>query len=154
RSRARILLPMSAVLVGTIAASCSFRSLARLDADYETDATPPDTADADARDAGDAAPIYNNIDNRDFWQTYDITINKPLAHDFAGGTFDGHYVYFAPFLSGVVARYDVGKDFDDPDAWSVFDTGSELGAQGFIGAVFDGQFVYFVPFRLDTVLHG
>jgi hypothetical protein len=130
--------------------------LDRLGAAYETDATPPNT---DAADGGDAGPIYHDIRDETFWTTVNITEQYPLAHDFAGGAFDGHYVYFAPAQSGVVARYEVGKDFKDPDAWKVEDVLADFSAEGllaegFVGAVFDGRFVYFVPYMVLGQLNG
>jgi hypothetical protein len=131
--------------------------LDRLGTDYgKPDGSPSDAdagVDSDAR-AGDAAPVYNDINNKDFWKTVDITSFYTLAHDFAGGVFDGQYVYFSPSASGVVARHEVGKDLYSIDAWSVFDT-ANLGARGFFfGAVFDGRYVYFVPYKDTGVPHG
>ncbi len=65
---------------------------------------------------------------------------------FAGGTFDGHYVYFAG-NAGRVARYDTTLAFGAPGAWSDYSPTGPSG--GFGGAVFDGRYVYFVPY-----LHG
>jgi hypothetical protein len=65
---------------------------------------------------------------------------------FAGGTFDGRYVYFAG-NAGKVARYDTTLPFNAPSAWNSY---APTGASGgFGGVVFDGRYVYFVPY-----LHG
>lgn len=95
------------------------------------------------------------------WSVYDLAdaMAAPTAVKFAGGTFDGRYVYFAPtngpFGSLVARRFDTtaGK-FDEPTAWSSFDmatlngVGPDAGCartQQFFGAAFDGRYVYFVP---------
>lgn len=40
------------------------------------------------------------------WQTFDTTTLSPPASAFEGAIFDGKYMYFAPHLDGVVARFD------------------------------------------------
>lgn len=40
------------------------------------------------------------------WETFDTTTLLPPASGFEGAIFDGKYVYFAPHLDGVVARFD------------------------------------------------
>jgi hypothetical protein len=68
---------------------------------------------------------------------------------FAGGTYDGRYVYLAPAPNWppFVTRFDTRASSDaGASAWSVFDTGTlHPGAHGYFGAVFDGAYVYFVP---------
>ena len=84
---------------------------------------------------------------------YDLTQggSKPLA-GFAGGVFDGRYIYFVPFLisgsaySGTVARYDTFLSFAAAGSYSSFDlTQLNSLAQGFWGGLFDGRYVYFIP---------
>ena len=62
---------------------------------------------------------------------------------FAGGTFDGRYVYFAGIASSEVARYDTHGAFDSVSAWSVYllDTIPEE----FAGMSFDGRYLYLAP---------
>ena len=102
-------------------------------------------------DAGDGSIGYvalSPIDtsatgNWDFFSQVDPGHN-PI---FAGGTFDGRYVYFAG-RGNYAARYDTqGSSFEDPTAWSYFTiTGLTPAVPGaFAGAAFDGRFVYFVP---------
>ncbi len=71
---------------------------------------------------------------------------------YAGGTFDGTYVYFAPVddgngnPSGLVTRFNTLMGFDDTGAWSTFDTTTLPGSPGgFMGAVYDGKHVYLMP---------
>jgi len=71
---------------------------------------------------------------------------------FAGGTFDGQYVYFAPFqtqttYSGQITRYDTTASFTSSASYVVFDTAANLNAnsKGFWSSVFDGKYIYFLP---------
>jgi len=81
---------------------------------------------------------------------------------YAGGAFDGRYVYFAPYHNGTshhgeVLRHDGTADFDSPAAWMTFDPAAHgVGSNptGFNGAVFDGRYVYFVPFQNANGYHG
>jgi hypothetical protein len=103
---------------------------------------------ADAR-PGDA--VYHDVTSAQLWSTFDTTSTFKVAHDFAGGTFDGRYVYLVPSTAGVVARYDTGANFAAGSAWSVFDTTAlDANAIGFAGAVFDGRYVYLVPSGFTT----
>jgi hypothetical protein len=88
------------------------------------------------------------------WTSADLqTFNKsyrPVAY--AGGTFDGRYVYFVPncfyeYANGLVLRYDSKAAFTDAASWSVFDT-QKLSddTSGFIGVAFDGRYLYFPSF--------
>ena len=90
------------------------------------------------------------------WSTYDtsrvVFVDGGTA-PFAGGAFDGRFVYFVPFgNSGVTAllRYDTESTFAADCAWSSFDfTQLEPQDSGvsslFVGAVFDGQYLYLIP---------
>ncbi len=80
---------------------------------------------------------------------------------YAGGVFDGRYVYFAPIHNGTdyhgeVLRLDTQADFNTTDAWTTYTPhsyGVGVHGRGYNGAVFDGRFVYFVP-SSDGVAHG
>ncbi len=122
-------------------------------------------------DAGDAASdgnadsitptTYNDFTNVALWSTFVTTTANPSAKGFRGGTFDGRYVYLAPFdngtYDGVAARYDTQKSFAAAASWEVFDvTTIAAAATGFTGAGFDGRYVYLLPFnyhvaRYDTL---
>ncbi len=98
------------------------------------------------------------------WGSYDVTRTVPLidagagqvSATYAGGAFDGRFVYFIPAdTSGYgpypVLRYDTLGSFSAPCAWSSFDpsqlpvpVGSHAGSV-YAGAVFDGQYLYLVP---------
>jgi hypothetical protein len=80
------------------------------------------------------------------WSTYSLaqTDGGAGATGYAGGQFDGRYVYMAPFTSGLIVRWDSTRAFNDSSAWEVYDiTQIHLGATHFHGTAFDGQYVYF-----------
>lgn len=88
------------------------------------------------------------------WSYLDLeTLNKD-AHGFAGGTFDGKYLYLSPLFknenefNGLITRYDTTQPFINSESWSFFDAaGLNSDLKGFIGAIYDGNYVYFTPFR-------
>ncbi|MFO0670529.1 MAG: hypothetical protein U0235_13020 [Polyangiaceae bacterium] len=137
--------------VGLVAASgCSL--LAPSDAELRGSARDAgvalsDASGADGEPTADGGVSYAPLDAKDAWATFDPTSLLAAARGYAGGTFDGSYVYFAPSGTGLVLRCDTRKDFGSAAAWSVFDTTSlDAGATQFTGAIFDGRYVYFVPF--------
>jgi hypothetical protein len=70
------------------------------------------------------------------WLTFDLG-SGPLGA-FAGGAFDGRYVYFPPNGNDgpgrEVARYDTQGAFDTKSSWSVFDTTTiDPNAKGYFG---------------------
>jgi hypothetical protein len=88
------------------------------------------------------------------WSTFDVATLNPSAVGFAGGAFDGRYIYLVPnwkgvaSAHGVVVRYDTQVAFTSPGSWSTFDVTTVYGsAKGFVGAAFDGRYIDFVPFN-------
>jgi hypothetical protein len=80
------------------------------------------------------------------WEAYTVTPVAP-GPSYFGGTFDGHYVYFA---GDHPLRYDTNASFADPNSWKTIDLSNPTvvtpTAPGtIIGAVFDGRYVYLVP---------
>jgi hypothetical protein len=77
----------------------------------------------------------------------------PQGQGFAGGTFDGRYVYFAPNTFGVslgsgylvAGRYDTMGPFGSSASWVTFSIVYGTPTAQYWGAVFDGRFVYFIP---------
>jgi hypothetical protein len=65
---------------------------------------------------------------------------------FGGGAFDGRYVYFAPFGSSDLVRYDPQQPFDSADAWT-----KHRMAYSFTGTAFDGHYLYLVPQGLGSI---
>jgi hypothetical protein len=93
------------------------------------------------------------------WTLFNTTGVHKRSQMFAGGAFDGRYVYFAPATSGVVTRFDTtnAAGFQDASSWAVFDVATlpgASGAGGFSGASFDGRYVYFVPHSLQMTATG
>ncbi len=80
------------------------------------------------------------------WHTFDTSTVNTNAVGFAGGVFDGRYVYFVPDGTGVAARYDTKAAFGVSGSWSAFDVSTlDSNAVGFSSGAFDGRYVYFVP---------
>ncbi len=93
-----------------------------------------------------SAPELRGARSRTAWATFDVTTVNSSAQGFAGGAFDGRYVYLVPWESGLVARLDTTGTFADGSAWTTFDIASvNPSATGFFGAAFDGRYIYLVP---------
>ena len=83
------------------------------------------------------------------WAVFDAGSASELnAKGYAGGIFDGRYVYFAPCATsygssyhGRVLRYDTQGVFTNVSSWLVYDAGNTggLNSKGYLGAVYDGQ---------------
>ncbi|MBS0625614.1 MAG: hypothetical protein JSS32_06155 [Verrucomicrobia bacterium] len=89
------------------------------------------------------------------------TLINSLSQGFNGGTYDGRYVYFAPYqnvnsFSGVVARYDTSLPFSTAGSFSAFDMQANVNSNsvGFSNAVYDGHYVYYIPNRTGATLSG
>lgn len=143
-------------VAGALVLACS--STPSSDGGLDARDAPPAPSGANGKDAaagdddaGVPAPRSdaNDITDPKNWSSHDAT-TLGTKQGFAGGVFDGRFVYFVPWGngdSGAVTRYDTTKGFADAGAWSVFDTKTNIGnaAKGFIGGVFDGRYVYLVP---------
>jgi len=72
-----------------------------------------------------------------------------LDSAYAGATFDGRYVYFAPHSSDTFVRFDTQGTFTTAGDWTQMSMSTAQGAAAldtaYIGATFDGRYVYFVP---------
>ena len=70
---------------------------------------------------------------------------------FAGGIFDGRYVYFVPNITrghfGQITRYDTTLPFTSSTSYAYFSLTAHVNsqAQGFFGGTYDGRYVYFAP---------
>ena len=80
---------------------------------------------------------------------------------YAGGVYDGSYVYYVPFCTskfrhGRVLRYDPKGDFKTASSWSAYDAGvtDGLHTKGYVGGVYDGRYLYFAPFGYTPFGHG
>jgi hypothetical protein len=92
------------------------------------------------------------------WRTFDLTGLSAGAKGYAGATFDGRYVYFAPDYNGTtdrppVLRVDTQADFAVAASWSTFslEAAFGFGVADLTGAAFDAQAVYFAPNGSNTV---
>jgi hypothetical protein len=154
------------------------------------DAEPDVRVDARSQDAGrdagadtgtheaeavDTGPTYGSFGDgsSSSWSTFNTESLGPNASGFAGGTFDGRYVYLAPYTNMVAVRYDTHSSYTEQTSWSKFDTtklfdtadagipdpeagpGFDAGppTYEFYGSVFDGRYVYLLPggFGLPSV---
>ena len=122
---------------------------------------PPVCAALDAAADADPDVTYHALGTASSgaWEVFNTTTVNKRAQFFAGGAFDGRYVYFAPATTGVVTRLDttVAGGFQLASSWSTFDVAGlpgDSGAAGFSGAWFDGRYVYFVPHGLGGVPTG
>ncbi len=93
---------------------------------------------------GDAGSDFTNASN---FTSYDLGTGNG---GYWGGTFDGTYVYFAPFSGSVVARHDTALPVTA--GWDVGATGFDLNTNFVLGATahfwggaYDGNHVYMVP---------
>jgi hypothetical protein len=90
------------------------------------------------------------------WTTFDPDQGN-IGSDpdgYAGGVFDGRYVYFTPGWNETTAhgeflRYDTLGNFSEASSWRTADpgvmgVGTELA--GYWGGGFDGRYLYFVPY--------
>jgi hypothetical protein len=127
--------------------------------------TPTVCAALDAAVPGTDAEgaTYHALDTEDAgaspWDLFNTTTVDRRAQFFAGGAFDGRYVYFAPATTGVITRFDTAAagGFRFASSWSAFDIANlvdGISTGGFSGAWFDGRFVYFVPHGLGGVPSG
>lgn len=82
------------------------------------------------------------------WQTFDLTMVNGGLGDFAGGAFDGRYVYLAPHGSPLIVQYDTTMSFTATTSYAVYDDTTVLGTgtANFQSATFDGSYVYFFSY--------
>jgi hypothetical protein len=101
-------------------------------------------------DAGTVFHPFNNglVDDAgtSAWMFFDTSTISGGASDYSGGTFDGHYLYFAPAADGDFVRFDTTvSPFDSKNGWTTVPQASLGLKMSFRGTVFDGRYVYYVP---------
>jgi len=115
-----------------------------------------------ASDAGVMGTIAMRYDtqgsftNGASWAPFDVSPLDARAGGFGGGTFDGRYIYAAPYICtpcnpSIAVRYDTKASFASGASWQTFDLATK-GANTYAGAVFDGRYVYYVPALKDSGL--
>lgn len=114
------------------------------------------TLDDGGADADASSTLYGAFSDETRWTAFDLGVVTPKI-GYAGGAFDGQYVYFSPSASttpnGIVVRCDTTQPFAAA-AWSVFDlTHWAPNLRGYEGAVADAEHVYFIPHD-DGLFHG
>jgi len=103
------------------------------------------------------------FDKTDSWTFFDLVKNlDPNCRGFVSGTFDGRYLYLAPYqcswtqYNGRMVQFDTKKDFTNVSNWKMFN--SELkwpGSRGFHGAISTNDHTYFIPYvRKNRDYHG
>lgn len=94
----------------------------------------------------DTTQSFTNLDS---YSKFDLSGVDANAKGFHGTTFDGRYLYFAPFTKTTAVRFDTTGTFGNKADWQSYDLTTDLtpAATGFAGAVFDGEYVYFVPYN-------
>jgi hypothetical protein len=97
----------------------------------------------------------SSFTNTASWAMYTPDASNPT--NYAGGAFDGRYVYFAPQDDGTgnpgpVLQLDTTGSFTAPASWKTFNVPASGGADAgtgtppsFFGAVFTGKYVFFGP---------
>ena len=98
--------------------------------------------DGGCGDGGLPSP-YHDITAAANWLTFDLSSIVPATASFAGGAFDGRYVYFAPAAGSVFVRFDTQGPYGSGSSWTTY--ASTVPVSNYRGAVFDGRYVYFVP---------
>jgi hypothetical protein len=132
-----------------------------LDATSKPDATPVDatgTKDAASPCTTDDAG-FHDVHNLACWETWKVPVSFDSAAFYAGGSFDGRYLYFASNINGIVAQYDSTKPFSDSTSWDEHPLTNADGQSAIAGVVFDGRYMYFIPddssstfWRFDTTM--
>jgi PGF-pre-PGF domain-containing protein len=90
------------------------------------------------------------------WEYFNLTTLNGGLGGFYGGVTYGNYVYYIPNsndagMTGVSARHDITKAFNDPTAWEYLDlTTVNPSLVGFWGTgAGSGNYIYYCPYTLD-----
>jgi len=95
------------------------------------------------------------------WQQIAVTsaigiTTYPGGSPFLSCTFDGRYVYFAPYGSATFVRYDSTQAFNASNSWGQVAMQTAQGntavANAYIGCTFDGRYIYFTASNSDTFI--
>lgn len=106
---------------------------------------------------------FGDFHGRSYWDAVDLQqLVHPEAKGFVSGSFDGRFIYLAPYQSdwtthhGHVLRYDTQASFSSADSWSHFDAPQlHPQARGFHSSVSTPNHTLFIPYVLENRLyHG
>jgi hypothetical protein len=115
---------------------------------------------------------HSKFESPSSWQATDISDifgDVPGTKGYNGATFDGRYVYYAPYndgkmpmdmYHGKMVRFDTRGEFTAHASWEATDLGSAFAdrgisnTQGYQGAAFDGRYVYYAPWYDGREFHG
>jgi hypothetical protein len=96
----------------------------------------------------DTQGVFTNASS---WAVFSIATIAPGGQSFAGGVFDGRYVYYVPWSTStgpaaILTRYDTQAPFADAASWSTLNLKTlNPSAGGYHTAAFDGRYLYLVP---------
>ena len=97
---------------------------------------------------GDGGACAHELTNPSCWSAFGTGDLQPKG-SFAGGGFDGRYLYLASSGDSTTndsTRYDTTADFLAASSWSAFNLSSvNTSTASFRGTAFDGRFVYMAP---------
>lgn len=105
--------------------------------------------------------IRKPFKDRNSWRFFDTTLINPNSRGFFGAIVHGPFIYFLPHCKaegiyhGQLSRYDRRNSFDDPLAWSVFDTSSiHPKSMGFMGGVVVSGHLFMAPYETAPFAHS
>lgn len=128
----------------------------------------PDADVSDIDSDAQVSTVFKDITDGTNWTTFDTSNLALHAVGFAGGTFDGRYIYFAPtcaatqqvcnsYYETIFVRYDTKQPFMSTSSWQMFNAnqaGFLTHGNSFQGATFDGEFVYFASISNESYFDG
>jgi len=99
-----------------------------------------------------------DFSDRASWESVDLqTLVHPEAKGYVSGSYDGRYLYLAPYQSswthhhGNILRFDTLAQLDNAASWSLFDAASlNPEARGYHSSVSTPEFTWFVPYVLEN----
>lgn len=106
----------------------------------------------------DAQGAFTDITNWEQVAQSSAIGGGPLDNAFSGISFDGRYIYMAPFSNVTsMIRFDTAGAFTDIADWHQVAVSSAVGSataidQDFSRGCFDGRWMYFAPYDSDTVV--
>ena len=99
---------------------------------------------------------WGEFNDTDAWSKFNLEEEKdPDCKGFGGFALDGKYIYMSTFngsdIKSSLARYDITKDFNEPNSWEVFQWDDSF-HYNCVRPVFDGQYVYYAQINGSGIL--